>query len=122
MEIKHLSRKNMKKPLNSTQPPSKSIPTITSTTPINPRVKSVSKESSATDAEKYVTLTPSFIKGCYRLATAQMELDLLDDHLATVKKGLAMDIDNTQLLKLQRSIKQQKLNVRRDAAAAAKKK
>ena len=47
-----------------------------------------------------------------------MELNQLDNALTTVKKGLSFDIDNSQLLRLQRSIKQKKLNARRDAAAS----
>jgi len=74
-------------------------------------------ESSTKDAEQCINLSPSFIKGYYRLATAQLELGLLEKALTTVKKGLASDIDNTQLLKLQRTIKQKKVNIRRDAAA-----
>ena len=75
-------------------------------------------EDAIADAKKCIDLTPSFLKGYYRLATAQMELNQLDNALTTVKKGLSFDIDNSQLLRLQRSIKQKKLNARRDAAAS----
>jgi len=77
-------------------------------------------EASATDAEQCIKISPAFIKGYYRLTTAQLELELLDDALATVKKGLTQDVNNPQLLKLQRTIKQRKVTARRDAAAAKK--
>jgi prefoldin subunit 1 len=60
-------------------------------------------------------LDPTFIKGYYRLASAQIELKDYDSATATIRQGLGIDANNTQLLKQNRTIKQLK-----KAAAVAK--
>ena len=51
---------------------------------------------------------PDFVKGYYRLANAQLGLGLVDEALASVKKGLAIEEDNVELKKLTRIIKAKK--------------
>lgn len=68
------------------------------------------------DAKECIRLDPQFMKGYYRLATAQLELKQLDMALATIKQGLSLDANNQQLLKVLRSIK----TARRAAAVSAK--
>ena len=48
------------------------------------------------------------MKGYYRLATAQLEQEEYDLATSTIKQGLALDANNTQLLKVLRNIKQAK--------------
>ena len=62
-------------------------------------------QASADDAKECIRLDPTFVKGYYRLAAAQMELKGFDAALATIKQGLAVDKDNSQLLKQQRTVK-----------------
>ncbi|CAB9523928.1 Stress-induced-phosphoprotein 1 [Seminavis robusta] len=62
-------------------------------------------KASAEDAKECIRLDPSFIKGYYRLAAAQMELKDFDAALATIRQGLALDKDNSQLLKQMRTVK-----------------
>jgi prefoldin subunit 1 len=50
-------------------------------------------------------LDPSFIKGYYRLAAALMELKDFDGAMATIRQGLGIDKDNSQLLKQMRTVK-----------------
>jgi len=57
------------------------------------------------DAKECIRLNPEFIKGYYRLATAQLESKLYDAAEATIRQGLGLDANNTQLLKILRSIK-----------------
>lgn len=57
------------------------------------------------DAKECIRLDPQFIKGYYRLATAQIEAKDLAGAESTIKQGLSLDADNTQLLKVLRSIK-----------------
>jgi tetratricopeptide (TPR) repeat protein len=67
------------------------------------------------DAKECLKLNPQFVKGYYRLATAQLELK---DHAAaevTIRRGLSLDANNAQLTKVLKTIKQSK----RAAAAAA---
>lgn len=45
------------------------------------------------------------MKGYYRLATAQLELKDYDMALSTIKQGLSLDSENSQLLKIMRKIK-----------------
>jgi len=45
------------------------------------------------------------MKGYYRLANAQLELEDYDMALATIKQGLSLDANNAQLLKVLRDIK-----------------
>lgn len=60
------------------------------------------------DAKECIKLDPQFMKGYYRLATAQLELEDFDMALATIKQGLSLDANNAQLLKVMRNIKQAK--------------
>jgi chaperonin cofactor prefoldin len=60
------------------------------------------------DAKECIRLDPQFMKGYYRLATAQLELKDYELALATIKQGLSLDANNSQLLKVMRSIKQAK--------------
>jgi len=58
----------------------------------------------ADDAKECVRLDPSFIKGYYRLATAQIELEEYDAALATIRQGLALDANNSQFMKQMRTV------------------
>jgi chaperonin cofactor prefoldin len=60
------------------------------------------------DSKECIRVNPQFVKGYYRLATAQLELEDYDLARATIKQGLALDANNNQLLKVLRSIKQAK--------------
>lgn len=62
-------------------------------------------ENAITDAKECIKLDPTFIKGYYRLATAQIEANLLDAAVVTIKQGLNVDPDNAQLMKLSKNIK-----------------
>lgn len=62
-------------------------------------------KASAEDAKECIRLDPSFIKGYYRLAAAQIELKDFDGAVATIRQGLALDKDNSQLLKQMRTVK-----------------
>lgn len=75
-------------------------------------------KASADDAKECIRLDPSFIKGYYRLAAAQMELKDFDAALATIRQGLALDKDNSQLLKQQRTVKHLKKEATKPAVAA----
>eukprot|EP00934_Nitzschia_sp_Nitz4_P004799 Nitzschia sp. Nitz4//scaffold110_size71422//65582//66435//NITZ4_005886-RA/size71422-augustus-gene-0.17-mRNA-1//-1//CDS//3329533125//4789//frame0 len=57
------------------------------------------------DAKECVRLNPQFMKGYYRLATAQLELEEYDAATATIKQGLALEPHNAQLQKVMRNIK-----------------
>jgi len=70
-------------------------------------------ESAIKDAKECIRLNPEFIKGYYRLATAQLESKDYDATEATIKQGLVLDANHTQLLKLSRNTK-----LYRKAAAA----
>ncbi|CAN0208248.1 unnamed protein product, partial [Discosporangium mesarthrocarpum] len=59
----------------------------------------------ALEARECIRLDPAFVKGYYRLATAQTELGELDEALATVGKGLAKDPSNGDLLRQQRMLR-----------------
>ena len=65
-------------------------------------------DESITDAKECIRLNPSFIKGYYRLANAQIEKHDLDAASSSIKQGLNIDPDNAQLQKLMRSIKLKK--------------
>lgn len=67
------------------------------------------------DAKECIRLDPQFMKGYYRLATAQLELEAYDMAEATIKQGLSLDANNSQLLKVLGTIKQ----ARRTASAPA---
>jgi len=62
-------------------------------------------KNSAKDAKECIKVNPTFIKGYYRLANAQSQLNDFEAALATIKQGLAIDADNAQLLKQLRQIK-----------------
>jgi stress-induced-phosphoprotein 1 len=63
-------------------------------------------EKAVDDAKECIRLDPEFIKGYYRLATAQLESKDYDAGEATIKQGLNLDANNSQLLKTLRNIKQ----------------
>ena len=60
----------------------------------------------AVDAKECIRLDPSFLKGYFRLATAQLELQDYPAAMATLRQGLSMDATHPQLLKLQRTVQQ----------------
>lgn len=60
------------------------------------------------DAKECIRLDPSFVKGYYRLATAQIELKQYDNAIATIRQGLVVEPNNVQLLKQMRMVQQQK--------------
>lgn len=62
-------------------------------------------ESAIKDAKECIRLNPDFIKGYYRLATAQLESKDFDAAEATIKQGLGLDSNHSQLLKLLRNTK-----------------
>jgi len=62
------------------------------------------------DAKQCIKLNPSFIKGYYRLAMAQLEVYDLDGTLATCKQGMNIDPGNSQLDKLLKQAKSRKSN------------
>lgn len=55
------------------------------------------------------------MKGYYRLASAQLELEDYDMAVATIKQGLTLDANNAQLLKVLRDIKLAKKSKERPA-------
>jgi len=65
-------------------------------------------DKAAEDAKECIRLDPSFVKGYYRLATAQSELQEHDAALATIRQGLAVDANNPQLTKQMRIVQQNK--------------
>mmetsp|Transcript_1722 Transcript_1722/g.2273 ORF Transcript_1722/g.2273 Transcript_1722/m.2273 type:complete len:267 (-) Transcript_1722:180-980(-) len=65
-------------------------------------------DESIKDAKQCIKLNPTFIKGYYRLASAQIEKNDLDAATSSIKQGLNVDPDNSQLQKLMRTIKQKK--------------
>lgn len=65
-------------------------------------------ESAIKDAKECIRLNPEFIKGYYRLASAQLESKDYDAAEATIKQGLGLDANHSQLLKLLRTTKLQK--------------
>ena len=75
-------------------------------------------ETAASDAKECIRLDPTFVKGYYRLASAQIELKEWDAATATIKQGLSVDENNPQLLKLMKTIKQAKKAEAHAATAA----
>lgn len=75
-------------------------------------------EKSAEDAKETIRLDPTFVKGYYRLATAQIELKEFDAAAATIRQGLGVEANNPQLLKQQRMVQQ----LKKSAEAAEKRK
>jgi tetratricopeptide (TPR) repeat protein len=57
-------------------------------------------QSSLEDALVSVSKDPKFIKGYYRLSSAQAELQLFDDAEATLKAALTIEPGNSSLYKL----------------------
>mmetsp|Transcript_10891 Transcript_10891/g.19819 ORF Transcript_10891/g.19819 Transcript_10891/m.19819 type:complete len:269 (-) Transcript_10891:303-1109(-) len=74
--------------------------------------------NAAKDAKECIKFNPSFIKGYYRLASAQSELNEFDAALATIKQGLAIESDNPQLQKQMRTVKAKRSGMRRTENAA----
>jgi chaperonin cofactor prefoldin len=70
----------------------------------------------AKDAQECIRLAPTFVKGFYRFATAQMALKEYAGALQTIRQGLALDATHSQLLKQQRLV----LQLRQEAAATEK--
>lgn len=62
--------------------------------------------AAAGDAKECIRLDPTFVKGYYRLATAQIELKDWQGATATIKQGLAVDENNPQLHKQLKTVKQ----------------
>jgi tetratricopeptide (TPR) repeat protein len=60
------------------------------------------------DALKCVEKDPKFVKGFLRLATAQIELDLLEDAELTLKAALTLDMKNSMVGNLIRKLKDKK--------------
>lgn len=60
------------------------------------------------DAKECIRLDPTFVKGYYRLATAQMAMEDHDGALATIRQGLTVEPQNQQLTKQMRIAQQQK--------------
>lgn len=73
-------------------------------------------KSAIEDAKECIKLDPSFLKGYYRLATAQVAMKDWDGATATIKQGLNLDNNNPQLMKQLQIVKAGK----KAAAAAAK--
>lgn len=65
-------------------------------------------DKAAEDAKECIRLDPTFIKGYYRLANAQMEQQEYDKAAATIRQGLGAEPNNPQLSKLMRSVKKLK--------------
>lgn len=65
-------------------------------------------DKAAMDAKECIRLNPTFVKGYYRLVTAQVGLKQYDLALATIRQGLTADNNNSQLLKQQRMVQQLK--------------
>ncbi|KAG7358489.1 TPR repeat-containing serine/threonine protein kinase [Nitzschia inconspicua] len=76
-------------------------------------------EKSMQDAKECIRLDPEFIKGYYRLATAQLEMKNFDAAEATIKQGMTLDANNSQLSRTLRSIKQARKLASAAAAAAS---
>lgn len=63
---------------------------------------------SYTDALKCVEKDPKFVKGFLRLATAQIELDQLDDAEQTLRAALTLDSQNSMVGSLLRKLRDKK--------------
>lgn len=60
-------------------------------------------------------MDPAFVKGYYRLAVAQIELQDVDAATATIKQGLNADPNNPQLMKQLQTVKQLKKKLEKAA-------
>lgn len=78
-------------------------------------------DEAITDAKECIKLNPSFIKGYYRLSSAQIEKNELDAATSTIKQGLNIEPDNSQLQKLMRSIKLKKQVMKAEKQSGAAK-
>ena len=65
-------------------------------------------EKASADAKETIRLDPTFVKGYYRLVTAQIELKEYDAAAATIRQGLGVEANNPPLLKQQRLVQQLK--------------
>ncbi len=74
--------------------------------------------AAANDAKECIKVNPSFIKGYYRLANAQSEQNEFDAALATIKQGLAIEPENSQLHKQMKQIKAKRASTKRAENAA----
>jgi predicted O-linked N-acetylglucosamine transferase (SPINDLY family) len=74
--------------------------------------------SAASDAKECIKVNPTFIKGYYRLATAQSEQQEFNAALATIKQGLAIEPDNAQLQTQLRLIKANQSTTKRTETQA----
>eukprot|EP01041_Mallomonas_annulata_P007940 gene7940-16266_t len=70
-------------------------------------------EKALADAKECISKDENFIKGYFRLATAQEALKLFDDAISTLQKGLAKDPENELFMK--------QIRLTRAKASAAKK-
>lgn len=77
-------------------------------------------KEAAGDAKECIRLDPTFIKGYYRLAAAQIGLKEYAAATATIRQGLTIDAANIQLQKQMRIIKQlQKVEAAKLASKAS---
>lgn len=65
-------------------------------------------DKASADAKECIRLDPTFVKGYYRLASAQIELKEYESATATIRQGLSVEANNPQLLKQQRIVQQLK--------------
>lgn len=63
------------------------------------------------DALQCIAKDPKFIKGYYRLSSAQTELKLFDDSLSTLRAALTLEPDNEVLLRQMKTVQQKKAGV-----------
>lgn len=74
-------------------------------------------QAAITDAKECIKLDPAFVKGYYRLAVAQIELQDVDAAAATIKQGLNADPNNPQLMKQLQTVKQLKKKLEKASKA-----
>jgi len=68
------------------------------------------------DAQMCVKIEPSFAKGYYRLAVAQLELGSPDEAVSTIRDGLKQDPGHKDLARLLQKMKKQKKGTRSNKA------
>ncbi|GMH83209.1 hypothetical protein TrST_g5129 [Triparma strigata] len=73
-------------------------------------------DASKSDATECVKLSPSFVKGYYRLTQANLELSLFDEATNVAKSGLQLDPDNSEL---QKQMQKQMRHIKAKKAAKA---
>jgi tetratricopeptide (TPR) repeat protein len=76
-------------------------------------------QKSLDDALLSVSKDPKYIKGYYRLSSAQAELQLFDDAETTLRAALTMEPDNEVVMRQIKALKAKK-TAAANAAAAAK--